>query len=267
MDSLLNAANAANTRKEIILDISPLLDNNRFESDESYEKLYDGIPVLAKFKDLLCLKRAFSNRVNDVMDEYIKFIYTHIGLLYEAYDKVIIKNEDSIILHITANRSAKGFEGLADYSNTVVGNVLRTDADKIVMCDDDYGVVELHKSMSIDGGTFPNMAKQLIVIRHNGRPYDNMKFIPYSGPSTKFPILKGAVSEKPFIVSADEDTLCVSGECTIRAKVPIITESKVTIMGTQGSILHLINTEGQQPCIGPVTRTNMSGGRWSPEGK
>lgn len=268
MDKLLSAAGASNVNKELIVDISSSLENNRFTSDESYDKLCECVPVLIKFKDdmMKYLKSAFSNRLQDVMEEYVKFIYSHLGLVYESYDRLIIKNGDMIKLHITANRQAKVFEGLADYQNTVIGNGYRTDADKIVMCDEDYGVVELHKSRDIEG-EFPNIPVQLIVFRHNGRPYDGMKFIPYSTPVVKFPTMKDALSEKPFIVNTDQDTLCVSGECTIKAEVPVVTQTKVTIMGTQGSILHLINTEAQQPCIGPVTRTGMSGGRWCPEGK
>lgn len=68
------------------------------------------------------------------------------------------------------------------------------------------------------------------------------------------------------IIVTDDGTIEVSGENTIEAIVPIIADGveEVVIKGT-GS-LTLECTEEMQPCIGTVTATGMSYGRWSPNG-
>lgn len=66
--------------------------------------------------------------------------------------------------------------------------------------------------------------------------------------------------------SGEIDILKVAGEVTINSETPLECSGGIVIVkGEKGSKLTLISGE-QQPCIGPWTRTNMSYGRWSPEG-
>lgn len=65
------------------------------------------------------------------------------------------------------------------------------------------------------------------------------------------------------IYLADGDTLFVDGDVTIEASCPIIGVGTVTITGTPGSRLCLRNIAHIQPCIGGLTNTGLSYGRWS----
>ena len=66
--------------------------------------------------------------------------------------------------------------------------------------------------------------------------------------------------------SGEIDILKVAGEVTVNSETPLECSGGIVIVkGEKGSKLTLISGE-QQPCIGPWNRTNMSYGRWSPQG-
>ena len=103
------------------------------------------------------------------------------------------------------------------------------------------------------------------VLHTNVNLYDGLKDIPYRARFYKGMILKDCRIYSSFVASDENDyTLMIDGNVTIIAGNPIIAYDHVKISGVPGSKLTLIGMRHGQPCIGTVTNTGLSYGRWEP---
>lgn len=103
------------------------------------------------------------------------------------------------------------------------------------------------------------------VLHTNVDLYDGLKDIPYHAKFYSGMVLKDCKVYSSFVASEENHhTLMIDGNVTIIADNPIISYDHVKISGVPGSRLTLIGMRHGQPCIGTVTNTGLSYGRWEP---
>lgn len=103
------------------------------------------------------------------------------------------------------------------------------------------------------------------VLHTNASLYDGLKDIPYHAKFYSGMVLKDCKVYSSFVASEENhNTLMIDGNVTIIADNPIIAYDHVKISGVPGSKLTLIGMRHGQPCIGTVTNTGLSYGRWEP---
>lgn len=103
------------------------------------------------------------------------------------------------------------------------------------------------------------------VLHTNASLYDGLKDIPHHAKFYSGMVLKDCKVYSSFVASEENhNTLMIDGNVTIIADNPIIAYDHVKISGVPGSKLTLIGMRHGQPCIGTVTNTGLSYGRWEP---
>ena len=103
------------------------------------------------------------------------------------------------------------------------------------------------------------------VLHTNADLYDGLKDIPYHAKFYSGMVLKDCKVYSSFVASEENHhTLMIDGEVTIIADNPIVACDCVKISGVPGSKLILSGMSPNQPCIGSVTNTGLSYGRWEP---
>lgn len=103
------------------------------------------------------------------------------------------------------------------------------------------------------------------VLHTNPELYDGLKDIPYHAKFYSGMVLKDCKVYSSFVASEENHhTLMIDGEVTVIADNPIVACDCVKISGVPGSKLILSGMSPNQPCIGSVTNTGLSYGRWEP---
>lgn len=103
------------------------------------------------------------------------------------------------------------------------------------------------------------------VLHTNPELYDGLRDIPYHAKFYSGMVLKDCKVYSSFVASEENhDTLMIDGKVTIITDNPIVAYDHVKISGVPGSKLTLIGMRHDQPCIGTVTNTGLSYGRWEP---
>lgn len=112
----------------------------------------------------------------------------------------------------------------------------------------------------------PRLIKSVYYVLHtNPELYDGLRDIPYHAKFYSGMVLKDCKVYSSFVASEENhDTLMIDGKVTIITDNPIIAYDHVKISGVSGSKLTLIGMRHDQPCIGTVTNTGLSYGRWEP---
>lgn len=103
------------------------------------------------------------------------------------------------------------------------------------------------------------------VLHTNPELYDGLRDIPYHAKFYSGMVLKDCKVYSSFVASEENhDTLMIDGKVTIITDNPIVAYDHVKISGVPGSKLILSGMSPNQPCIGSVTNTRLSYGRWEP---
>lgn len=112
----------------------------------------------------------------------------------------------------------------------------------------------------------PRLTKSVYYVLHtNPELYDGLRDIPYHAKFYSGMVLKDCKVYSSFVASEENhDTLMIDGKVTIITDNPIVAYDHVKISGVPGSKLTLIGMRHDQPCIGTVTNTGLSYGRWEP---
>lgn len=112
----------------------------------------------------------------------------------------------------------------------------------------------------------PRLTKSVYYVLHtNPELYDGLRDIPYHAKFYSGMVLKDCKVYSSFVASEENhDTLMIDGKVTIITDNPIVAYDHVKISGVPGSKLTLIGMSQGQPCIGTVTNTGLSYGRWEP---
>lgn len=110
----------------------------------------------------------------------------------------------------------------------------------------------------------PRLTKSVYYVLHtNPELYDGLRDIPHHAKFYSGMVLKDCKVYSSFVASEENhDTLMIDGKVTIITDNPIVAYDHVKISGVPGSKLTLIGMRHDQPCIGTVTNTGLSYGRY-----
>lgn len=274
LQDLMNAAGKADkTYKNLTINLNKVIDH---DGRISIDRFMSFIPELADY-----VNEAFDEwniqqgwiKPLAVYQDFPKAVRAHIDKLYNVYDTIDImyqrvESDDmdrTIRVIIKCDHKATGFSDLSfitDFEEDARGTL----PDEIELCDSQYAMIRQKRTaQKYDARTY-NF--ECILLKHNGRPYTGMKYIPESAKLSGNVVLKDCTCATSIDASSlNDNTLVVDGTVCICAVTPIECNDKITIVGKSGSTLYLKCIQDMQPCIGPTTNAGMSYGRWSPAGK
>lgn len=185
-------------------------------------------------------------------EEFFKWIVIYTNESLWDCSKISIRNGDSMVELLILNDCK---------SITEVSTTLRED-DKIKIqgMNSDVCVCEV-----LNGNDKVRAKTVYYVLHTNVNLYDGLKDIPNGAKFYKGMVLKDCKIYSSFVASDENDyILMIDGKVTIITGNPIVAYDHVKISGVPGSKLTLIGMSLGQPCIGTVTNTGLSYGRWEP---
>lgn len=191
-------------------------------------------------------------RKTEFYEEFFEWIVIFANESLWGYSKISIRNGDDVAELLILNDCK---------SITEVPTTLRKE-DKIYIqgMNPNVCLCEVLKDNNED-----HTKTVYYVLHTNVNLYDGLKDIPYRTMFYKGMILKDCKIYSSFVASDENDySLMIDGNVTIIADNPIIAYDHVKISGVPGSKLTLIGMRHGQPCIGTVTNTGLSYGRWEP---
>ena len=185
-------------------------------------------------------------------EEFFKWIVIYTNESLWDCSKISIRNGDSTVEFLI----------LSDCKSiTEVPTTLREE-DKIVIqgMNSDVCVCEI-----LNGNDKVRAKTVYYVLHTNVNLYDGLRDIPYYAKFYSGMVLKDCKVYSSFVASDENDyILMIDGKVTIITANPIVAYDHVKISGVPGSKLTLIGMRPDQPCIGTVTNTGLSYGRWEP---
>jgi hypothetical protein len=185
-------------------------------------------------------------------EEFFKWIVIYTNESLWDCSKISIRDGDSMVEFLI----------LSDCKSiTEVPTTLRED-DKIVIqgMNSDVCVCEI-----LNGNDKVRAKTVYYVLHTNVNLYDGLRDIPYYAKFYSGMVLKDCKVYSSFVASDENDyILMIDGKVTIITGNPIVAYDHVKISGVPGSKLTLIGMSRGQPCIGTVTNTGLSYGRWEP---
>lgn len=219
---------------------------DRESAAKEVENLFTRWEVLRKYEDYFSGDRAFH------VEDQLCIIAAKDPSVFNGIDSVIIMHPNNdIYIFIYHNKDIlKAYAGLT------------ADGGSAYVEYKSNGVVLIKKYAGFNGD---NTQKSIICIDCTCDIQSGVS-VP-AGLKINTPVkLDNNKSLSPLVVSKYNSLIEISGNVMIEAPVPIIADGVKSVIIKGTGTLSLTCTEGMQPCIGTVTTTGMSYGRWSPNG-